>query len=68
MQVKQESQKEETGKSVRDMVSLACKAVCLAMGVAVVALSALGQLESQSATVMLGVGLACAGIRLLEKK
>lgn len=68
MQVKQESQKEENGKSVRDMVSLACKGVCLAMGVAVVALSALGQLETQSATVMLGTGLACAGISLLEKK
>ena len=68
MQVKQESQKEETGKSVRDMVSLVCKGVCLAMGVAVVALSALGQLETQSAIVMLGTGLACAGISLLEKK
>ena len=68
MQVKQESQKEEAGKSVRDMVCLACKGVCLAMGVAVVALSALGQLETQSAIVMLGTGLACAGISLLEKK
>ena len=68
MQVKQASQEEETGKSVRDMASLACKGVCLAMGVAVVALSALGQLETQSAIVMLGTGLACAGISLLEKK
>ena len=68
MQVKQASQEEETGKSARDMVSLACKAVCLAMGVAVTTLSALGQLDTQSATVMLGVGLACAGISLLEKK
>ena len=68
MQVKQDSQKEEAGKSVRDMVSLACKGVCLAMGVAVVTLSVLGELEPQSATVMLGLGLACAGISLLEKK
>ena len=67
MQVKQESRKEEAGRSVRGMVSLACKAVCLAMGVAVVALSALGQLGSQSAIVMLGLGLSCAGIALLEK-
>ena len=68
MQVKQASQTEETEKSVRDMVSLVCKAVCLAMGIAVTTLSALGQLDTQSATVMLGVGLACAGISLLEKK
>ena len=68
MQVKQASQEEETGKSVHDILSLACKGVCLAMGVAVVVLSVLGELETQSAIVMLGTGLACAGISLLEKK
>lgn len=68
MQVKQESQKEDSGKSIRDMVSLACKAVCLAMGVAVTVLSILGQLDTKSAIVMLGIGLSCAGIGLLEKK
>ena len=44
------------------------KALTLAMGVAVVVLSRLGQLEAQSAVGMLGIGLACAGISMLEEK
>lgn len=44
------------------------KAVPLAMGIAVAVLSALGQLEVQSGFTMLGIGLACVGIHLLEKK
>lgn len=50
------------------LFELACKAVALAMGVAVTVLSALGELEPGSATVMLGVGLACAGAAMLNKK
>lgn len=40
------------------------KALALAMGVAVVALSCLGTLEPQTANSLLGIGLACAGISL----
>ncbi len=66
MQVKQASE-EETGKTAGGIVPLILKGVCLAMGVAVTMLSILGQLDTQSAAVMLGIGLACAGISLLEK-
>ena len=38
------------------------------MGVAVVVLSCLGNLEAQSAVTMLGIGLACAGAAMLEKE
>ena len=67
MQVKHNSKKKEPVQSVGAIVSLVFRAICLAMGIAVVVLSILGQLSTQSAIVMLGIGLACAGISLIEK-
>lgn len=55
-------------KSIREISSLVFKALTLAMGVAVVALSCIGELEPKTAITMLGIGLASAGIALLEKK
>lgn len=52
----------------REVSSVVFKALTLAMGVAVAALSCLGTLESKTAFSLLGIGLACAGIALLEKK
>lgn len=43
------------------------KALTLAMGVAVVTLSKLGNLEVETAVSLLGIGLACAGVALLAK-
>lgn len=54
-------------KSVHEIVYTVFKAVTLAMGVAVVVLSCLGALEAQTAVLLLGIGLACAGISMLEK-
>lgn len=67
MQVKRESMEQGDQTSVKDIVRLIPRAVCIAMGVAVAVLSILGQLDAQKATVMLGIGVACAGIALLEK-
>ena len=55
-------------KSIREIASVVFRALTLAMGVAVVALSCIGELETKSAITMLGIGLACAGIVMLEKK
>ena len=55
-------------KSFKEIVSIVMKALTLAMGVAVIVLSCLDQLEAQTAAIMLGIGLACAGISMLEKK
>ena len=55
-------------KSIRETISVIFKAVTLAMGVAVVVLSCLGSLDAQSAVTMLGIGLACAGAAMLEKR
>ena len=55
-------------KSIREIVSVIFKAVTLAMGVAVVVLSCLGSLEAETAVPLLGIGLACAGAAMREKR
>lgn len=55
-------------KSFHEIISTIFKALTLAMGVAVVVLSCLGSLDTQTAVTLLGIGLACAGVALLEKK
>ena len=55
-------------KSIREIASLIFRALALAMDVAVVVLSCLGNLEAQSAVTLLGIGLACAGTAMLEKE
>ena len=55
-------------KSIREITSVIFKAVTLAMGVAVVVLSCLGSLETQTAVPLLGIGLACAGAAMLAKQ
>ena len=54
-------------KSIKEIVSTVVKALALAMGIAVVVLSCLGALEAKTAIILLGIGLACAGISTLEK-
>ena len=55
-------------KSFREITSVVFKALTLAMGVAVVALSKLGNLQPGTAVSLLGIGLACAGVSLLSSK
>ena len=52
---------------IREIISTVFKALTLAMGVAVVALSRLGSLDAQTAAALLGIGLVCACAALLEK-
>lgn len=53
---------------VQDYVNLVLKAIPVAMGVAVIVSSVLGEVDINSAVTMLGIGLACAGISLLGSK
>ena len=55
-------------KGADDILNLVLKAVPLAMGVAVVVISLLGELDTVSGMTMLGVGLACVGMYQLKKK
>lgn len=68
MQIKAKAVQEEEEKSVRSIVSLILRAMCLAMGVSVAVLGVMGSLNANSGMIMLGFGMACAGISLLEKK
>lgn len=68
MRIKTGSEQSEGTKPVREIVDTVLKAVCLAMGIAVVVLSVMKQIDTDSALTMLGLGGACAGISLLEKK
>ena len=68
MQIKAKAVQEEEEKSVRSIVSLILRAMCLAMGLSVAVLGVMGSLNANSGMIMLGFGMACAGISLLEKK
>ena len=66
MQIKKEAA--EPVSKVQEIMDVAPKAVAMAMGIAVAALTVLNELDIKSAMVMLGIGLACAGIALMNGK
>ena len=66
MQVKKEA--EAPVSKVTEIMEIAPKAVAMAMGVAVTVLTILDALDVKSAMVMLGIGLACVGISLMNEK
>lgn len=68
MQVKTET-KENIGKNIVDeIVGVALKGIGIAMGIAVTVLSILGELETKSAFIMIGIGLASVSVSLLKDK
>ena len=68
MQVNTE-RKVNIGKNkVTEIVDTALKGISIAMGIAVAVLSILGELETKSAFIMLGIGLASVSISLLKDK
>ena len=71
MQIKKEAAEEkETPKvsKIAEIMEIAPKAVAMAMGVAVTVLTILDTLDVKSAMIMLGIGLACAGMSLMSDK
>ena len=66
MQIKKEA--EAPVSKVSQIVDIVPKAVAMAMGIAVTVLTILNELDGRSGMVMLGVGLACAGISLMNNK
>ena len=50
------------------LINIILKAIPLAMGVAVIVTSKLGELDMKSGFAMLGLGLACIGAFLLKEK
>ena len=64
MQIKKEA--EAPVSKVSEIMDLAPRAVAMAMGIAVTVLTILDALDMKSAMIMLGIGLACAGISLMS--
>jgi len=54
------------GESVGKLVALICRAVALAMGIAVAVLSTMKKIDPYSGLAMVGIGLACVGVSLLQ--
>ena len=53
---------------VAGIIEIVPKAVAMAMGIAVTVLTVLDALDAKSGMVMLGIGLACGGIALMQAK
>lgn len=68
MQNKAESKEEPIKKKIDEIIDVAFKGVALAMGIAVVVLSVMKQIEMDSAITMLGIGLTSLAIASLSKK
>ena len=68
MQVKAEFNEEPLKKKIDEIVAVAFKGVALAMGIAVVVLSIMKQIEMESAITMLGIGLTSLAITSFPKK
>ena len=66
MQVKKEA--DAPVSKVAEILEIATKAVALAMGIAVTVLTILDELPVNTGMVMLGIGLACVGIHLMNNK
>ncbi len=66
MQIKKEASQPEN--NLAQILQIAPKAVAMAMGIAVTVLTVLNALEVRSGMIMLGIGLACVGITLMENK
>ena len=66
MQTKKEAEK--PASKVSEILDIAPKAVAMAMGIAVTVLTVLDEMPVKSAVMMLGIGLACVGISLMQNK
>ena len=68
MQVKTETKENISKNKVDEIVDIALKGIGIAMGIAVTVLSTLGEVETKSAFIMLGIGLASLSVSSLKDK
>ena len=68
MQVKTETKENMSKNKVDEIVDTALKGIGIAMGIDVTVLSVLGELETNTAFIMLGIGLSSISISLLKDK
>ena len=68
IQVKVDKKENTEYKKITEIVNIALKGAALAMGIAVVALSLIGNIEQNEAISMLGIGLTCLALAQFSKK
>jgi transcriptional regulator with XRE-family HTH domain len=68
MQVKTETKENMSRNKVDEIVDIILKGIGVAMGVAVTVLSILGELDTNSAYTMLGIGLTSVSVYLIKDK
>ena len=64
----QAKKKEYSNTKLKDLINLIFKAIAVAMGVAVIVLNVLNKIDIKSSVIMLGIGILCIGIYLLDEK
>ena len=55
-----------SNNKIQDLINLILKAVAIAMGIGVVVLNILEKIETKSSIIMLGIGVFCIGLYLLD--
>lgn len=68
MQVKSDAKTNSKDKKFSEIISIVLKGVALAMGIAVVVLSFLNTIDTESAVSMLGIGLVCLAAERFSQK
>ena len=68
LEVQLSSKRKDTYARIRKMLTLILKAVSVATGVAVIVLSTLKEIDMYSGFCLLGIGLACVGLVMLQNE
>ena len=55
-----------SNNKIKELINLILKAVAIAMGIGVVVLNILDKIETKSSIIMLGIGVFCIGLYLLD--
>lgn len=55
-----------SNNKIKDLINLILKAVAIAMGIGVVVLNILDKIEIKASIIMLGIGMFCIGLYLLD--
>lgn len=55
-----------SNNKIKDLINLILKAITIAMGIGVVVLNILEKIETKSSIIMLGIGMFCIGLYLLD--
>lgn len=68
MQTKNSTDKKTDNTEISEILDIALKGIALAMGIAVVVLSFLNQIEIKNAMSLLGIGLVCLALSQFSNK